>query len=76
MHLISGSGGCSKSCERGERKKYRHRQSHQHKSCLSPRIEHQHREYVCDMMAGVGPFAIPLAMHGHVVYANDLNPER
>nr|CCA26377.1 unnamed protein product [Albugo laibachii Nc14] len=48
------------------------------------RLQHEHariirlfdakRDVVCDMMAGVGPFAIPLARKGCVVYANDLNP--
>ena len=32
-------------------------------------------EVVCDMMCGIGPFAIPLAKNGIKVYGNDLNPE-
>lgn len=48
------------------------------------RLEHEHirlvsqfktGETICDMFAGVGPFSIPAAQKGCVVYANDLNPD-
>ncbi|XP_010504495.1 PREDICTED: tRNA (guanine(37)-N1)-methyltransferase 1 [Camelina sativa] len=48
------------------------------------RLEHEHMrlsslfkpgETVCDMFAGIGPFAIPAAQKGCFVYANDLNPD-
>lgn len=48
------------------------------------RLEHEHMrlvsqfqpgQIVCDMFSGVGPFAIPAAQKGCLVYANDLNPD-
>jgi len=32
-------------------------------------------EVVCDLMAGIGPFALPAGKKGVFVFANDLNPE-
>ncbi|KAI6681796.1 hypothetical protein NL676_035677 [Syzygium grande] len=48
------------------------------------RLEHEHirlvsnfqpGETICDLFAGIGPFAIPAAQKGCMVYANDLNPD-
>lgn len=48
------------------------------------RLEHEHLrliskfqagDIICDMFAGIGPFAIPAAQKGCIVYANDLNPD-
>lgn len=48
------------------------------------RLEHEHKrlvsmfqagEIICDMFAGIGPFAIPAAQKGCLVCANDLNPD-
>ncbi|KAM0020715.1 putative tRNA (guanine(37)-N(1))-methyltransferase [Helianthus debilis subsp. tardiflorus] len=48
------------------------------------RLEHEHirlvnkfdqGEIICDMFAGIGPFAIPAAQKRCLVYANDLNPD-
>ncbi|XP_056693033.1 tRNA (guanine(37)-N1)-methyltransferase 2 [Spinacia oleracea] len=48
------------------------------------RLEHEHMrlvslfqagETICDMFAGIGPFAIPAAQKGCLIYANDLNPD-
>lgn len=48
------------------------------------RLEHEHKrlvsmfqagEIICDMFAGIGPFAVPAAQKGCIVYANDLNPD-
>ncbi|KAI1818439.1 Met-10+ like-protein-domain-containing protein [Poronia punctata] len=49
------------------------------------KLEREHRrmsqevfkpgEVVCDVMAGIGPFAIPAAKRGIFVWANDYNPE-
>lgn len=50
----------------------------------NPRLQTEHRrlvetfkegEAVCDVMAGVGPFAIPAGRKKAFVWANDLNPD-
>ncbi len=50
----------------------------------NPRLSTEHRrlvdmfkpgEAVCDVMAGIGPFAVPAGKKGVFVWANDLNPE-
>jgi hypothetical protein len=47
------------------------------------RLQHEHRrlidvfqvgDVVCDVFAGIGPFAVPAAKKGSLVLANDLNP--
>ena len=32
-------------------------------------------EVVCDVMAGIGPFAVPAGKKGVFIWANDMNPE-
>ncbi|RMZ79466.1 hypothetical protein DV738_g3295, partial [Chaetothyriales sp. CBS 135597] len=50
----------------------------------NPRLSHEHErlvqrfkegEAVCDVMAGVGPFAVPAGRKRIFVHANDLNPD-
>lgn len=50
----------------------------------NPRLSTEHRrlvdmfkegEAVCDVMAGIGPFAVPAGKKGVFVWANDLNPD-
>ncbi len=43
----------------------------EHKRVFS---QFQPGEVIVDMFAGIGPFAIPAAQQGCIVYANDLNP--
>ncbi|KAK5088502.1 tRNA(m(1)G37)methyltransferase [Lithohypha guttulata] len=47
------------------------RNSHEHERLIA---QFQKNEVVCDVMAGVGPFALPAAKKGAWVWANDLNP--
>ena len=50
----------------------------------NPRLNTEHKrlvdmfkegEAVCDVMAGIGPFAVPAGKKGAFVWANDLNPD-
>ncbi|KAF8540903.1 tRNA methyltransferase Trm5 [Trichophaea hybrida] len=47
------------------------RLSHEHERIIA---EFKPGEAVCDVMAGVGPFAVPAGKKEVFVYANDLNP--
>ncbi|KAI9296696.1 hypothetical protein K502DRAFT_289058 [Neoconidiobolus thromboides FSU 785] len=49
----------------------------------NPRLQTEHEriisqfkegDIICDVMAGIGPFAIPACKKGQIVYCNDLNP--
>ncbi|KAL3532419.1 hypothetical protein ACH5RR_005940 [Cinchona calisaya] len=45
--------------------------------CWNSRLEHEHsgQGRLSDMFADIGPFAIPAAQKGCLVYAKDLNPD-
>jgi tRNA (guanine37-N1)-methyltransferase len=52
------------------------RLSHEHERLVHEIVKtHGNQAVVADCMAGVGPFAIPLAKRGITVHANDLNEE-
>ncbi|KAA8902483.1 guanine(37)-N1-methyltransferase [Sphaerosporella brunnea] len=48
------------------------RLGHEHERMIA---KFQPGEAVCDVMAGVGPFAVPAGKNGVFAWANDLNPE-
>ena len=52
---------------------YNSRLNHEHERLIQQFAD---SDVICDVMAGVGPFAIPAAKRNHVmVWANDLNPD-
>lgn len=77
--LPSQSSGNPKGQQHAPPAAKRRKTNHGSKSSPASLIDREQRGcvVVADMMAGVGPFAIPLAVHHThcVVHANDLNPE-
>jgi tRNA (guanine37-N1)-methyltransferase len=49
------------------------RLEHEHKRLVDKYFKHG--QVILDVMAGIGPFAVPAAKAGCLVIANDLNPD-